>query len=116
MSLNITNSFDLVEKLTPSIYLVLSKLEKFKNENNYNPDDTLKISSYFSSCTTEGFFFLEKVCLILIFFYDLTNVNIFQKIKLSIKEAIEKIILILFLIPKILFLIKFYILLMKLEE
>ena len=83
LSLNITNTFDLVEKLTPSLYFVLSDLEKIKNIDNqnhpsYNPDDTVVVFVIVYP-VTEEFFSGIKLFKVKFKFSALTNVNIFQK-------------------------------------
>ena len=98
LSLNITNSLDLIEKLKPLVYFTASYLEKFKNVNNHTPHDTLETKAIFS-CRHRGFFNEEDLFKIEFKFGDLTSVNIFRKIDLRIKNIIKKIILILFLIP-----------------
>ena len=46
LSLNITNSIDLIEKLKPLLYFKVSYLEKFKNVNNHTSHDTLEIKGF----------------------------------------------------------------------
>ena len=90
LSLNITNSFDLVEKLTPLFYFIVSYLEKFKNENNYNSGDTIKLYSYFSSHIGGDIYRTDSLFDIKFMFDDLTSVNVLQKIKLRIEKAFKK--------------------------
>ena len=43
LNLGIKNTFDFVEKLKPSIYFELSKLEKLKNTEGFNTNDIIEI-------------------------------------------------------------------------
>ena len=118
LTLNITNSIDLIEKLKPLLYFTVSYLEKFKNVNNHNPHDTLEIKASFYS-RHRGFSGEENLFEIKFKFDHLTHENIFRKIHLRIKNIIKKIILILFLIPNLLkqlLLSEFFDLMLKLEE
>ena len=92
MSLNIKNTFDLVEKLTPLLYYLTSVLEKFINVcQNYHPI----IPIYFNITVYpnwSGYSFnnsLDRIYNVFFRFDDLENVNIFQKIKLGILEKLE---------------------------
>ena len=87
LNLNITNSLDLIEKLKPLLYFTLSYLEKFKNVNNHNPHDTLKIKARFFY-HRRGFSGEENLFEIKFKFGDLTRENIFRKINLRIKNII----------------------------
>ena len=45
-SLNIKNTFDLIEKLTPLLYYISSNIEKFiKEDKEYNPDCYFSITA-----------------------------------------------------------------------
>ena len=94
LSLIITNTFDLLEKLTPSLYFVLSDLEKFKNtegENHpYNPDDTIEVYASVFPVTGKRFYSGNMLFKVKFKFGCLTNVNIFRKTKLRIKREIKK--------------------------
>ena len=101
-SLNIKTTFDLVEKLTPLLNYMFSTLEKFKNENeDYHPECCFIISASVHFTCGDGCcdyhdyhddWFTKHVVLFFALFGigDLTNVDIFQKIKLRIKREIEK--------------------------
>ena len=111
LSLNITNSLDLIEKLKPLLYFTASHLEKFKNVNNNPPYDTLEIIASFTTPVNFEDLFKIKI--------KLTHENIFHKINLCIKNTIKKKILILLLLPNPLnymLLLKFFGLMLKLED
>ena len=54
LNLGIKNTFDLVEKLKPSIYFELSKLEKLKNTEGFNTKDTIEIKAVVCSLNKGG--------------------------------------------------------------
>ena len=84
--LNITNTFDLVEKLTPLLNYIISTLEKFKNEDeDYHPECCFGLSTslYFNYVAAK-----KEILLFRDFIWSeeyYSNVDIFQKIKLIIK-------------------------------
>ena len=89
LSLNITNSLDLIEKLKPLLYITVSYLEKFKNVNNHNPHDTLEIKARFFSRRRD--FSGDKNLFEIKFKFDhLTHEHTFRKINLRIKNIIKK--------------------------
>ena len=82
LSLNITNSLDLIEKLKSLLCSTTSHLEKFKSVNN-PPHDTLEIIAKFTTPTNSGELFKIK--------FELKHENIFHKINLCIENEIKKI-------------------------
>ena len=84
LSLNITNSLDLIEKLKPLLCFTTSHLEKFKSVNNNSPYDTLEIIAGFDAPGPVKGEVLFKIK------FKLTHENIFHKINLCIKKEIKK--------------------------
>ena len=92
LSLNIKNTFDLVEKLTPLLYYIASVLEKIQNEcENYDPSNCINFSVYvYPHCREyQDIFSVINKYIDSFSFDDLANVNIVQKIKLRILEKLE---------------------------
>ena len=98
-SLNIKNTFDLIEKLTPLLNYIFSNTERFiKEDEEYQPDcyfpntASVEFTRGDICYDTNDYWFTNSVVLFYIFYGigDLTrDIDIFQKIKLEIKEEIE---------------------------
>ena len=98
-SLNIKNTFDLIEKLTPLLNYIFSNIERFiKEDEEYQPDCYFSITAsveftHGDICyDTNDYWFTKSVVLFYIFYGigGLTrDIDIFQKITLKIKEEIE---------------------------
>ena len=88
LNLGIKSTFDLVEKLKPSIYFEFSKLEKLKNTEGFNTNDIIEIKAIvcpFDECRSWDSNELFK------FKFDfLTDVNNYRKTNSRIKRALKK--------------------------
>ena len=99
-SLNIKNTFDLIEKLTPLLYYISSNIEKFiKEDQEYHPDCYFSITAsvdFTNSDYINSRYDTFRVKDIGLFdcFYGIGgltgDMNIFQKIKAYIESEIEE--------------------------
>ena len=101
-SLNIKNTFDLIEKLTPLLYYISSNIEKFiKEDEEYRPGEwSFKITASVDFSISDSYinsrYDVFRVSKIKLFECEYENgsltgdMNIFQKIKSWIEEQIEE--------------------------
>ena len=116
LDLNIKNSYDLLKRIVPKHYFVISQLKKYldiddeyrpfiyhilyNNLKRYRSDDVVKFYAYiYTSSKKKGCWIMNKSILSIEFNLGdlIKDENNLQSIKLQIKERLKKIILILFL-------------------